>query len=208
MAKQLTKLVNSGSVVSGSAMDSTIVEDFPAVAGFAFGMQPPPTRPGLSLTHASPPRLSQDLELAMNVLEALKEQKMTLVVLQKTSVGRVVNQLRKKLGTGKVVELCRELVASWKTLVPAPKAGSAPKAGPVQKAPDSSAGGSAKGSPAVSRQASSEGKPARRLSATQAPCPPFQGCGDNKRDAFRKLLSRTLGAHVADDGEKFWTVGN
>lgn len=61
---------------------------------------------------------NDECDSALDVLERLKECKMTLEVLQKTKIGMTVNNLRKQTKDDQVIATAKALIKSWKKLLP------------------------------------------------------------------------------------------
>jgi len=62
---------------------------------------------------------AQEHAQSMDLLNALKKQRMTLDVLQKTHIGMTVNSFRKSTTNEEVISLAKSLIKSWKKLLPA-----------------------------------------------------------------------------------------
>jgi len=86
---------------------------------------------------------NDECDSALDVLERLKETKMTLEVLQKTKIGMTVNNLRKQTKDDQVIATAKALIKSWKKLLPdnAASATSTPtkSAAPTENAESSTA---------------------------------------------------------------------
>jgi len=61
---------------------------------------------------------NDECDSALDVLERLKETRMTLEVLQKTKIGMTVNNLRKQTKDDQVIATAKALIKSWKKLLP------------------------------------------------------------------------------------------
>lgn len=67
---------------------------------------------------------TMDHAAALDVLNTLKKHKMTLDVLQKTRIGMIVNNFRKKSNSDEIVTLAKSLIKGWKKLLPESSGGS------------------------------------------------------------------------------------
>jgi len=61
---------------------------------------------------------NDECDSALDVLERLKETKMSLEVLQKTKIGMTVNNLRKQTKDDQVIATAKALIKNWKKLLP------------------------------------------------------------------------------------------
>jgi len=61
---------------------------------------------------------NNDCDSALDLLERLKETKITLEVLQKTKIGMTVNNLRKQTKDEQVITAAKALIKNWKKLLP------------------------------------------------------------------------------------------
>lgn len=78
---------------------------------------------------------NDECDSALDVLERLKETKMTLEVLQKTKIGMTVNNLRKQTKDDQVISTAKGLIKSWKKLLPDSGGGSGGGSTPSKSAP-------------------------------------------------------------------------
>jgi len=114
---------------------------------------------------------NDECDSALDVLERLKDCKMTLEVLQKTKIGMTVNNLRKQTKDDQVISTAKALIKSWKKLLPAQDnaasgGGSTPsKGGGATMETSSSSGGADLTAPDASLAASKSGGEAEKKEA-------------------------------------------
>lgn len=150
---------------------------------------------------------NDECDSAMDLLDRLKETKITLEVLQRTKIGMTVNNLRKQTKDDQVISCAKGLIKSWKKLLPdnggTPSKGDSDAGaskGEVEKKMDSETGGGDSGASTPRDEDNQDGiKPGATIVSYTS---------DSVRLKCREMLATALQQNKQDcEGLDFKNIG-